>query len=210
MRIRYQEIGDQNGAALAKLGLGDVFLSMGKHAEAKKAYQEAQEICHELGNPAREASALAALARLLRLAGDSASAWKNESEAISMFEKVGDKSEMEHVRVQLADLLLDQGKNGEAARLAQQASELFQETKADDGSGRYLYLIDPSSYAVSRIGPYSGILGPYTVDGVRRYAVNNVTGLWGMQVANIKTGQIGSAHESEDLPVVFLVKQSGD
>ena len=37
---------------------------------------------------------------------------------------------------------------------------LFQETKADDGSGRYLYLIDPSSYAVSRIGPYSGIVGP--------------------------------------------------
>jgi DNA-binding beta-propeller fold protein YncE len=33
---------------------------------------------------------------------------------------------------------------------------LFQETKASDGSGNYLYMIDPSSYAVSRIGPYSG------------------------------------------------------
>jgi hypothetical protein len=77
---------------------------------------------------------------------------------------------------------------------------LFQETKADDGSGRYLYLIDPSSYAVSRIGPYSGILGPYTVDGVRRYAVNNVTGLWGMQVANIKTGQIVSANVPDHPP----------
>jgi hypothetical protein len=70
---------------------------------------------------------------------------------------------------------------------------LFQETKADDGSGRYLYLIDPSSYAVSRIGPYSGILGPYTVDGMRRHAANNVAGLWGMQVADIKTGLIVSA-----------------
>jgi hypothetical protein len=56
---------------------------------------------------------------------------------------------------------------------------LFQETKADDGSGQYLYLIDPSSYAVSRIGPYSGIVGPYTVDGMSRHAVSNVTGLWG-------------------------------
>ena len=70
---------------------------------------------------------------------------------------------------------------------------LFQETKATDGSGNYLYMIDPSSYAVSRIGPYSGVLGPYAVDSVSRYVVNNVTGLWGMQVADIKTGQIVSA-----------------
>src|SRR6516225_4229933 len=71
---------------------------------------------------------------------------------------------------------------------------LFQETKATDGSGNYLYMIDPRSYAVSRIGPYSGILGPYAVDSVSRHVVNNVTGLWGMQVADIKTGQIVSAN----------------
>jgi hypothetical protein len=71
---------------------------------------------------------------------------------------------------------------------------LFQETKATDGSGHYLYLVDPSSYGVSRIGPYSGILGPYAVDGMSRHVVNNVSGLWGMQVADIKTGQIVSAN----------------
>ena len=70
---------------------------------------------------------------------------------------------------------------------------IFQETKADDGSGRYLYLIDPGSYAVSRVGPYSGILGPYAVDSTSIYAVNNVRDLWGMQVANLKTGQIVTA-----------------
>jgi outer membrane protein assembly factor BamB len=37
---------------------------------------------------------------------------------------------------------------------------IFQTTKAADGSGNYLYRIDPRSYAVSRIGPYGGILGP--------------------------------------------------
>ena len=37
---------------------------------------------------------------------------------------------------------------------------IFQETKAEDGSGKYLYLIDPKNYAVSRVGPYSDILGP--------------------------------------------------
>ena len=70
---------------------------------------------------------------------------------------------------------------------------IFQETKADDGSGNYLYLIDPKSYVVSRVGPYSGILGPYAVDSSSNYVVNNVTHLWGMQVANLKTGQIITA-----------------
>jgi len=70
---------------------------------------------------------------------------------------------------------------------------IFQETKAADGSGNYLYLIDPNSYAVSRVGPYSGILGPYAVDGSSSYVVNNVTNLWGMQVADLKTGRIITA-----------------
>jgi len=77
---------------------------------------------------------------------------------------------------------------------------IFQETKADDGSGNYLYLIDPGTYVVSRVGPYSGILGPYAVDSTSRYAVNNVTNLWGMQVANIKTGQIITASISDHPP----------
>jgi hypothetical protein len=80
------------------------------------------------------------------------------------------------------------------------AGPIFQETKADDGSGRYLYLIDPESYAVSRIGPYSGILGPYAVDSASNYAVNNVRDLWGMQVANLKTGQIITASVPDHPP----------
>ncbi len=70
---------------------------------------------------------------------------------------------------------------------------IFQETKAEDGSGRYLYLIDPRTYAVSRIGPYLGILGPYAVDSSSNYVVNNVRSVWGMQVADLKTGEIITA-----------------
>jgi hypothetical protein len=77
---------------------------------------------------------------------------------------------------------------------------LFQETKAEDGSGKYLYLIDPQSYGVSRIGPYAGILGPYAVDGMSRYVVNNVIGLWGMQVAELKSGRIVTASLAEHPP----------
>jgi hypothetical protein len=71
---------------------------------------------------------------------------------------------------------------------------IFQETKADDGSGNYLYRIDPKSYAVSRVGPYAGILGPYAVDSTSSHVVNDVTHLWGMQVANLKTGEIVTAN----------------
>jgi hypothetical protein len=84
--------------------------------------------------------------------------------------------------------------NGSHDALYPLSGPIFQETKASDGSGNYLYSIEPSSYAVSRIGPYSGILGPYAVDSTSNYAVNNVTKLWGMQVANLKTGQIITAN----------------
>ena len=77
---------------------------------------------------------------------------------------------------------------------------IFQETKANDGSGKYLYLVDPKSYAVSRVGPFSGILGPYAVDSATNYVVNNVTNLWGMQVANLKTGQIITASLTDHPP----------
>src|SRR5215469_9069984 len=77
---------------------------------------------------------------------------------------------------------------------------IFQETKAEDGSGAYLYLIDPSSYAVSRIGPYSGVLGPYAVDSTSHYVVNNVRNLWGMQVADLKTHRIITAAIPEEPP----------
>ncbi len=70
---------------------------------------------------------------------------------------------------------------------------VFQETKAADGSGSFLYRIDPNSYAISRIGPYAGVLGPYAVDSKSRHVVNQVTHLWGMQVADLKTGEIVTA-----------------
>ena len=77
---------------------------------------------------------------------------------------------------------------------------IFQETKAEDGSGHYLYRIEPQSYSVSRIGPYAGVLGPYAVDGASRHVVNDVTHLWGMQVADLKTGEIVTAHLPDNPP----------
>jgi DNA-binding beta-propeller fold protein YncE len=70
---------------------------------------------------------------------------------------------------------------------------VYQETKAEDGSGNYLYAVDPHSYSVSRTGPFLDILGPFAIDSASRYVVANVTNLWGMQVADLKTGNISTA-----------------
>jgi hypothetical protein len=80
------------------------------------------------------------------------------------------------------------------------AGPIFQETKADDGSSNYLDLINPDTYEVSRVGPYAGVLGPYAVDSKSNYVVNNVRNLWGMQVADLETGQIITADVPDHPP----------
>lgn len=67
---------------------------------------------------------------------------------------------------------------------------LFQETKADDGSGDHLYLIQPQTYKVSSIGPFAAVLGPFAINSSSTYAVADVMHLWGMQVADLKAGKI--------------------
>jgi WD40 repeat protein len=80
------------------------------------------------------------------------------------------------------------------------AGPIFQETKADDGSGNYLYLINPETYEVSRVGPYAGVLGPYAVDSKSNYVINNVRNQWGMQVADLETDQIIAADVPDHPP----------
>jgi uncharacterized protein YgiM (DUF1202 family) len=70
---------------------------------------------------------------------------------------------------------------------------VFQECKTQDGTCNYFYKINPATLAVTKIGPFSSFLGPFSVDSTSDYAVTNVNNLYGMQVANIKTGQVTTA-----------------
>ena len=88
---------------------------------------------------------------------------------------------------------------------------IFQETKADNGSGNYLYLIDPKSYVVSRVGPYLGILGPYAVDSSSNWLGTRGTRLrarmsafrghlrrrWPAGIAPEASGTLGTENERE-------------
>jgi tetratricopeptide (TPR) repeat protein len=91
---------------------------------------EALEICRRLGSRGRQGEALAGAGRVLRLEGDPVGAEKNDTEAIAIFQEVGDNSEAAHVRLQLAQLLLDEGKSAEAASFARQSTEMFEAEKA--------------------------------------------------------------------------------
>lgn len=70
---------------------------------------------------------------------------------------------------------------------------IFQETKASDGSGRFLYRIDPTTYAVTQGGQFNDFLGPYAVNSTSTYAACNVNGIFGFQMVNLSTNAIVTA-----------------
>src|SRR5262249_4462844 len=90
--------------------------------------------------------------------------------------------------------------NDRTTRSTRFRDQFFQATKANDGRGNYLCLVDPNSYSASSIRPYSGKLGPYAVDSTSSFVVNNVKGLWGMQVTDLKTGDIVTARIPDHPP----------
>ena len=125
----YHEVGDQNGEALAKNGLGDVLLVMGKHREAMEMFEGSFEICGRIGNRGRQAGAMAGKAWVHRLQEELAQALAEETEARTIFEEIGDKTEVAHVDLHLAELFLDEGKSGESALSARRAADVFASTK---------------------------------------------------------------------------------
>jgi len=93
-------------------------------------YQDALEICRQLGSRNRQAVALAALGRVQQLEGATEEARKKEMEAVAMLEEVGNKSEAERVRMQMAELLLKTGKSLEASETARRSINILEEKKA--------------------------------------------------------------------------------
>jgi hypothetical protein len=73
------------------------------------------------------------LAKVLRVEGETGEARKNAVEAIAKFEEVGDKIEVAHARLTVAEMDLDEGKSALAASAARGAEATFEDAKA----GRY-------------------------------------------------------------------------
>ena len=103
-------------------------------------FEGSLEICDRIGNRGRQAGALDGKARVHRLQGDLAQAHKEETEARTIFEEIGDKTEVAHVDLRLAELFLDEGKNEQAALSARRAADVFEKTKgtSDEASANLL------------------------------------------------------------------------
>src|SRR5260370_16832294 len=72
---------------------------------------------------------MAGKARAHRIQGELTQALAEETEARAIFEEIGDKTEVAHVDLNLAELFLDEGKSEESALSARRASDVFTRTK---------------------------------------------------------------------------------
>jgi tetratricopeptide (TPR) repeat protein len=124
------EIGNQDGIALAKGALGPVLLALGDHEGAKKSSQESLEICQRIGDRSKAAIAWAGVGAALRVEGDIANAQKYETQAVSMFNEIGDSRSAARFQLLLAELLMDQGENVGAATLAKKSTDEFEGERA--------------------------------------------------------------------------------
>ena len=58
------------------------------------------------------------------------------------------------------------------------------------GDGDYLLVADPSSHqVVQKVGPFSDVLRPFTVNGSNSLCFVNVNQLVGFEIGDIKTGR---------------------
>jgi DNA-binding winged helix-turn-helix (wHTH) protein/tetratricopeptide (TPR) repeat protein/TolB-like protein len=148
----YHELGDQNGEALAKNGLGDVYLALGKLREAMEMFESSFEICGKIGNRGRQPGALAGKARIHRLQGELAQALAEETEARTIFEEIGDKTEVAHVDLHLGELFLDEGNSDRAALSARRAADVFEKTKGTSDEAAASLLMAKTLLVNRRIG----------------------------------------------------------
>jgi tetratricopeptide (TPR) repeat protein len=93
-------------------------------------YREAFETCKQLGSRNRQALALAGLAKVRQIQGQSAEARTQESEAVAILEEVGNKTEAARVRLGTAELLLEEGKVADAEAIAEKSATVLDEKEA--------------------------------------------------------------------------------
>jgi ATP/maltotriose-dependent transcriptional regulator MalT len=128
--VANEEIGNQDGIALAKGALGPVLLALGDHEGAKTSSQESLEICQRIGDRSKAAIAMAGVGDALRVEGNIADAHKYETQAVSMFNEIGDRRSAARFQLLEAQLLIDQGNNSGATTLARQSAEEFERERA--------------------------------------------------------------------------------
>ncbi|MCB9677296.1 MAG: CHAT domain-containing protein [Alphaproteobacteria bacterium] len=116
----FQKEGDVAGAATAAMNLGVARFSLGKNAEARKAFEGAGKLFDALTDPGGQASVDVQLARLDRRAGDLKGALDRVEEAVGGALLAQDLATVTEAQLLRGTLLRELGRN-EAARASYQA-----------------------------------------------------------------------------------------
>src|SRR5579872_27401 len=120
------EARDQWGVAIAQANVGDILFDLGDLPGAKQMYESSLTISEAIGNKDMAAYALSGLGRVLHAQGELKAAQEFERKAVAMLSEIGQIHT--DVNVELVDVLLDLGKNEEAASEAYKALHILDQS----------------------------------------------------------------------------------
>jgi tetratricopeptide (TPR) repeat protein len=103
---------------------------LGDHAGAKKVSEESVELGRRLGDREKTAIALAGLGDIYRAEGNLEEARKYASEAVSIFDQIGDKQSSARFQLELAELSIDEHRGADAAAIASRVAQEFERERA--------------------------------------------------------------------------------
>lgn len=123
----FEADGDVNGAATARIGLGNTFLDAGNLARAAALYGEAQDAFRRVGNQAGLATSFSDLCLVEWLQGRVEEARGHARRVIEIRREIHDRSGTAWALTVLGNFLVEDGKFDEARRLQEEALAISRE-----------------------------------------------------------------------------------
>jgi DNA-binding winged helix-turn-helix (wHTH) protein/tetratricopeptide (TPR) repeat protein/TolB-like protein len=120
------EARDQWGVAIAQANVGEILFDLGDLQGAKQMYESSLATSEAIGNKDMAAYALSGLGRVLHAQGELQAAHEAERKAVATFSAIGQIHT--DANVALVDVLLDLGKNEEAAAEARKALRILDQS----------------------------------------------------------------------------------
>jgi tetratricopeptide (TPR) repeat protein len=120
-------IGDLHKVALFESSLGSLDVTLGRPERAREHLERSLELAREIGMPREEAGALWGLAELAESVGDSAERGTWLEQALAIFDSTGERDAAIAVRVDLARLASESGREPDAIRHLDVAIETSRE-----------------------------------------------------------------------------------
>jgi tetratricopeptide (TPR) repeat protein len=127
-----RELNDQVGVASALFNVGDVMSKHGDLAGATKRFEEDLVLSQQIQRKREMAYALYGLGQVLVARAELAVARKRHEEALGLRDQIGEAGTAAESRLALAELSIEQGRQGEAQAMAQTAADEFRKERESE------------------------------------------------------------------------------